>query len=213
MAIFQNAIVTYKAGGITPTTWNPSDKNANITLSNGNLTGTWSSAANVGMRATHPIADGQKLYYEVTLNTVNGSYGICPGVVTSNESLTSNWAGNASCCNWRKDNSFTYFQYGTTAESTLTTGNILGIAVTRVGTTVKVYIHLNGTYPIAGDASSTPNPGAGTNPQGTYTLSSNNICAGCSQRDGTNVITANFGASAFSYSVPTDFSAGWGAAK
>ena len=152
MAIFQNAIVTYKAGGVTPDTFNPSDKDAAITLSNGNLTATWSSSENKGVRASHAIADGQKLYFEITLDTVNGSWGIVPSVATSNVSLTSNWTGNLLVCGWRKDQYFTY-------------------------------------------------------------LSSNNIMPGASQRDGTSVVTANFGASSFSYSVPTDFSAGWGAAK
>jgi len=213
MAIFQNVIVTYKAGGVTPDTFNPSDKDAAITLSNGNLTATWSSSENKGVRASHAIADGQKLYFEITLDTVNGSWGIVPSVATSNVSLTSNWTGNLLVCGWRKDQYFTYFSTGTTAETTLAATDIIGFAVTRSGTTIKVYVHKNGTYVVAGVASSTPNPSAGTNWNATYTLSSNNIMPGASQRDGTSVVTANFGASSFSYSVPTDFSAGWGAAK
>lgn len=201
-------------GGITPTTWNPSDKNANITLSNGNLTATW-GASNVSLRAIHPIGDGQKLYFELTLDVVNGSWGLAPGSATSDVSLSAGWFDGPrlpyNCC-WRKDGFFSYYAVGTTVEVTLAATDIVGVAVTRSGNTIKVYVHKNGTYVIAGDAGSTPNPGAGTNPNATYTLSSNNVMAASSSRDGTGVLTANFGASGFSYSVPSGFESGWGAA-
>lgn len=212
MAVFQNAIVARPAGpAITPTTWNPSDKDANITLSNGNLTATWASSANKGVRAIHPIADGQSLYCEITCSTVNGSYGVNPVAVTSTLSTSGEWFSVAGACGWRKDGTFSYFVGGSTTEAAYTSGTIIGFAVTRSGATVKVYVHKNGTYVIGGDASSTPNPATAANPNGTYTIG-DAIDMGCSQRDGTSVVTANFGASSFSYTVPTGFEAGWGAA-
>jgi len=212
MAIFQNAIVTYKAGGVTPDTFNPSDKDAAITLSNGNLTATWASSSNKGVRAIHAIADGQKLYCEITCSTVNGSWGVVPTVITDSIATNGEWHSVPGVCGWRKDGTFSYFVTGSTTEASYTSGTIIGFAATRSGSTVKVYVHKNGTYVIGGDSSGTPNPSTAANPNGTYTIGSP-IHMGCGQRDGTNVATANFGASSFSYSVPTDFSAGWGAAK
>ena len=51
---------------ITPTTWNPADKSASITLSNGNLTGASSGAAFAGARATSSITGLN--YFQVTIN-------------------------------------------------------------------------------------------------------------------------------------------------
>lgn len=196
---------------ITPDTFNPDDKNSNITLSNGNLTATWGGGANVGVRAFHAIADGQSLYCELTCSTVNGEFGVNPTVVTANLATDAEWHSRAEVCGYRKDGTFSYFISGTTAEASYTSGRIIGFAVTRSGSTVKVYVHSNGTYLVAGDASSTPNPATAANPNGTYTIGYA-IHMGGVQRDGTSVITANFGASAFSYDVPDGFTAGWGAA-
>lgn len=213
MAIFQNAIVARPAGlDFVPTTFNPIDKDANITLSNGNLTATWASSANTGVRVIYPIRDGQKLYCELTCSTVNGSWGVIPTVVTDALATDVEWHANGSVCGYRKDGTFSYFVIGSTMEATYTSGTIIGFAVTRSGSTVKVYVHKDGTYVIGGDSSGTPNPSTAANPNGTYTIG-NAIHMGCAQRDGTSVVTANFGASAFSYAVPTDFTAGWGAAN
>jgi len=214
MAIFQNGIVSRPAGlDFVPDTFSPLDKDSNITLSNGNLTATWASSANRGVRSLHAIRDGQKLYCEITCSTVNGSYGVIPTV--AHRSLPTDgsvsWTQTSGVCGWRKDGTFSFFGGTMTAEASYTSGTIIGFAVSRSGSTVKVYVHKDGTYVIGGDSSGTPNPATAANPNGTYTIGSA-IHMGCGQRDGTSVVTANFGASAFSHAVPTGFTAGWGAA-
>lgn len=53
-----------------PTTWNPSDKDATITLSNGNLTAACSSVGFGAVRSVRGVSDG-KYYWEVTIQTAN----------------------------------------------------------------------------------------------------------------------------------------------
>lgn len=78
-------------------TWNPSDKNANITLSNGNLTATCGANSASGVRGTlsHTGNDG-KFYFEFyDIGGCDPGAFIC-GVATSDFSLSSSDAGNAS---------------------------------------------------------------------------------------------------------------------
>ncbi len=57
---------------MTATTWNPGDKTANITLSNGNLTGAGTNASDGGVRSTASKATSGKYYFEFTLVAVGG---------------------------------------------------------------------------------------------------------------------------------------------
>lgn len=79
-------------------TWNPSDKSANVTLSNGNLTATQSSSAgtNSMVRGTSGKSTGN-LYFEVSLDYCNGAANdgwIC-GVANATQSL-SNFVGSST---------------------------------------------------------------------------------------------------------------------
>lgn len=64
----------YQALGIWPrvtTTWNPSDKDAAITLSNGNLTAACTLAASTSaVRSVRGVSSGT-YYWELTINTAN----------------------------------------------------------------------------------------------------------------------------------------------
>lgn len=74
------------------TTWNPSDKNASVTLSGGNLTATSSATGSyVGVRATNSLSSG-KGYFEFSWNNfyaVAGSAFSIVGIGTSSASLSS----------------------------------------------------------------------------------------------------------------------------
>ncbi len=67
------------------TTWNPSDKTANITLSNGNLTAAGTNSSDGGVRGTTSKSAGL-VYFEILLGgTVAGGdtgVGICTGAAT-----------------------------------------------------------------------------------------------------------------------------------
>jgi hypothetical protein len=76
------------AGGAT-TTWNPSDKNAGISLSGGNLTAT--TTGNQSVRSTTSHSTG-KYYFEGTITrTSNTTYGIAPAGYA-----LSNYVGNST---------------------------------------------------------------------------------------------------------------------
>jgi hypothetical protein len=78
-------------------TWNPSDKNANITLSNGNLTATCGANASSGVRGTlsHTGNDG-KFYFEFhDIGGCDPGAFVC-GVATSSFPLNITDAGNAN---------------------------------------------------------------------------------------------------------------------
>jgi len=80
---------------VTYTTWNPSDKSSQITLSGGNLTGTHSGQDIDKVRAIVSKSTG-KWQFEVVLNTFNPSNTqIHIGVCASSESLTDK-VGHAS---------------------------------------------------------------------------------------------------------------------
>jgi hypothetical protein len=51
------------------TTWNPSDKGADIALSGGNLVATKSNTTGQGVRATNGVLSGEKKYFEYTVTT------------------------------------------------------------------------------------------------------------------------------------------------
>ena len=62
-------------------TWNPSDKYANVVLSNENLTASYSSGGYGKTRATSYFTSG-KWYWEITLTSMTIGYGSEIGVGT-----------------------------------------------------------------------------------------------------------------------------------
>lgn len=80
----------YSAWGSTDT-WNPSDKNTNITLTNGNLTAAMSAGGNwFGVRTVGAHNSG-KWYFEMTVDTKNGSTVQTYGIANKNYNVNSNW--------------------------------------------------------------------------------------------------------------------------
>jgi len=66
-------------------TWNPSDKSAGITLSNGNLTAV-STATPGGVRATQPYSGSGKYYWETTASGWSGN--TATGIASASAVLT-----------------------------------------------------------------------------------------------------------------------------
>lgn len=179
-------------------TWNPSDKNANITLSNGNLTATpGGSLSGYGMvRATNSHNSG-KLYFEVKCNTSAGPNYAQIGIAPSSSSL-SEYPGYDSVSygyyqqNGDKYNNATGVAFG----SSYTAGDIIGVAVDL--TNGYVWFAKNNTWQASG------NPSGGTNPA--YSgLSGSYFPALGVYQSGSN-FTGNFTSAEQSYSPPTGFS-------
>jgi hypothetical protein len=195
-----------------PTAWNPADQSANIILSNSNLTATISTGAtDNAVRSTKSHATSGKYYAEFTAN-----FGAAPGadtgvgIATSTAVLTSVGATstNALLCyvsgNIYFNGSFTFTNVG----GGITSG-VICMAIDLDNKTSWFRLN-NGPW---------NNPNAGANPA--TNTGGNSISAVFSGSTAAyaiftanynaNVpaITANFGATAFSFAVPSGFVA-WG---
>jgi hypothetical protein len=178
----------------TYATWNPADKDASVSLSGGDLTAAWSLSSQKAVRATQGKSSG-KHYWEITYN---GATNIYCGVGTAAAALSAYIGSEAASYGYFEDvprlyNNGGYTSYGLS----LSNGDVLMIALDMDNG--KIWFGKNGTWFASGD------PEAGTNPAATGL--SGAFYPMASGLTGSN-LTANFGASAFAYSVPSGFGAG-----
>jgi hypothetical protein len=168
---------------VTYATWNPADKAAGVTLSNGNLTAASSLGA---VRATFGKSSG-KWYWEVLTQAVGGDIGIANGTST-----IASYCGQQAN-QWGYDNDGKIYSGGTGGAygATYTNGARIGIALDLDGGTCTWY--KNGVS------------------QGAKTISFGGAVIYPCVGSGTSgkQWTANFGASAFTYSVPSGYSPGF----
>lgn len=169
--------------GLTYATWNPSDKGANIVLSGGDLTAATTSSSG-GVRSTIGKSSG-KWYWEVTVNTAGQTL---IGVANSSASLSvypgsSSGAWTYYCIDGNKYNAGPKGAYGTS----YTNGDVIGVALDMDAGTVTLY--KNG---VSQGVMFSGLTGA------LYAI------VGCSANTSSN--TANFGASAFTYTPPAGHS-------
>ena len=189
-------LIGFGAGASAPlvyATWNPSDKNASVTLSGGNLTA--ASGANIGGRATGGKSSG-KWYVEFAVDT--GGSGMLLGVANSSASLSNYPAADANAwcyyADGRKANNASFSAYG----NSYTTSVKVQIALDRDNG--KVFFGKNNTWQNSGD------PAAGTN--AAYTGLSGTLMCIIGSASASIQATGNWGASAFTYAPPSGFS-GW----
>jgi flagellar biosynthesis regulator FlaF len=179
---------------LTYATWNSADKDAQITLTNSDLTFSSSDDTTfASVRATQGKSAG-KWYWEVLSNQVL-SYAY-PGIAQAGFTVTNDWVGNTTTSisgplNFSSDDCFRN-----------------GAAIANVPTTAasiqRYKLDMDaGTLEIASDGGSFVSVATGLT--GTW------YPAGTSRRSsgqGAVTATANFGASAFTYSVPSGYNAG-----
>lgn len=177
---------------ITYATWNPADKGGGVVLSNGNLSVTLSTTPTDGgsVRSTIGKSSG-KWYWEITVN--GGSAFSLPGVANASASVASSnyYASGVNGFGYYSSNGNKYNNgpagaYGATCAP----GDVIGVALDMTGGTLIFYKNgvsqgtaftgLTGTYYAA---------------EGNYTLNQ-------------AISTANFGATAFAFSVPSGYNAG-----
>ena len=169
--------------------WNINDRNSHITLSGGNLTATKTdSNAHRGVRSTVTKLSG-KWFWEITIGVHGGVGSNTIGVATSAAALTT--LVGADAFGWgyldtgQKETNGTVDTYG----ATYTAGDVIGVALDLdVGTLV---FYKNGAS------------------QGTaYSGLSGAFLAMQTMYYIGDAVTANFGASAFAYSVPGGYNSG-----
>jgi len=185
------------------TTWNPLDKSAGIILSNNNLTAQWNTAAG-GVRSTNSYTTG-KWYFEITHTTAGNNSNTCSGVTTAAVGLTVPTFGNVGVRCTTGDiiaNASTVATLGV-----VTVGSRLCFALDLVNQ--QMWVRLNGGN---WNNSGTANPATNT---GGFSISffSAPVFAWASFGDNLCVQVANFGATAFVYSMPSGFSAWNGVAS
>jgi hypothetical protein len=196
----------------TPVTWSPTDHALNMILSNGNLTATLplNQTNSIG-RASVPILVGQKMMFSVHIDVLNTDTGI--GIATSAAGISlsgSDWLGNNGSQANRSvsfdcTGTFSINRIFTTGYPTWGLGSVIDIAVDRVNN--RIWCRANG-----GNWNNSASANPSTNVGGVdisalvgpvYPAFTLNGIAGTG---GAGQLTANFGATALPYSVPSGFS-------
>ena len=183
------------------TTWNSADKSANITLSGGDLIATSTADAWNNVRSVLGVSNG-KYYWELHTKQLTGWHDwFYLGVADSGVALDGEPGDDADGYIYRgsdgdKENNNIEVAFGAP----------YGIPDCTVSIALnmnagKIWWALNGVWQNSGD------PANGTNEA--YSGISGVFYAIASIFGNTDYITANFGASAFSYSVPSGFNSGF----
>jgi hypothetical protein len=186
-------------------TWNPSDKAANAVLSNGNLT-VASSSSTSGARGTKGITSG-KVYFELTASGSTSSGASTAGVATGSASLTSFAAAGQITVGLFDGTS--YYNGGGSGLPTLgaiAAGDKICVAIDFANQ--RLWFRKNGNN---WNATAGADPATNTGGLNISTLVPSNALypVAIPTSSPANNFTGNFGASAFSYSVPSGFVA-WG---
>lgn len=180
-------------------TWNPSDKSALITLSNGNLTATKTNTSYGTVRATESKSSG-KFYWEVKIDvTESSTFSQFIGIATSAAGLYAGLGYDAY--GWGYTFGSTDGAIGHNSVFTNPWGDkfqandIIGIALDLDNG--KLWWSKNNVWQESGD------PANGTNPA--YTGLSGTFFPAVTIYTVSNAITARFKTSDFDYSPPTGF--------
>ncbi|MGY0372460.1 SPRY domain-containing protein [Clostridium sp. JNZ J1-5] len=169
-------------------TWNPNDKGTNVTLSNNNLTATIKGTTNSGVRATEGKSSG-KFYFECAISATGTSFFPFIGISTNDASLS--WSPG--------DKIRAYYYDGRKYNGTSTNygaiygkGSIIGVTLDLDDGTIEFFNNGVSQGVAFTDLSIL------TKPLYPY------IVHGGSSADA--IITANFGATPFTYELPVGYS-------
>lgn len=188
------------------TTWNPADKSANITLSNGDLTASTTSS-NSSLRSIDPVPAGSKIYLELTSTAGGTNSAFGPANATHSLASLIGTDFNDDAVGLRgTDGSVFSLNVNVNsgyASNWITSSTVVGMAWDMV--LGAIWFSLDGVWQ---DGATIGEIEAGTTTNAAYVdpLLQNSMFIGGSINNAT--ITANFGATAFAGTVPTGFLAG-----
>ena len=186
-----------------PNTWNPADKVSTLVLSNGNLTAAQNFFGNEGVRSVDSRSSG-KYYWEYTFTVSGSAVGIADGATP-----IGNFGHNGNTAAAYVNFSGSIYVNSTTASAVLANFPTGSVACVAVDLTAHLIWFRNGA---AGqwNNSGTANPATGT---GGFSISFLGAAAAYGLMSGNNMsgsqITANFGDSAFTGTVPSGFASGF----
>jgi hypothetical protein len=191
--------------GVANTTWNPSDKTANITLTGSNLIATSTSVSRGIVRAADCQVAG-KFYFEYTCNVIAGantSLGIATSLMTSAGALS-----DLNACQINKTsgqvwaNGVNAFTFGTS----LANGNVVCIALDCTARLIWFRIGAAGNW----NNNATYNPATGVGGVAIFNFGAALQAFPFAGLQATSdQITANFGDTAFVGAVPSGYTSGF----
>jgi hypothetical protein len=187
-----------------PTTWSTTDKTGTVTLSGSNLTAT-ATAGNSWVRTVSKhLAGSGKVYWEITATVwTNGNtiHGFCPSALSSPNGTTAAGMSGVEIGGAIYING----SYTGTSLGTVGGGTVLGIALDLTANLVWYRIAPSGNW----NNSGTANPATGTGGMSVSAITGVDACPVAAFGASPEACTANFGASAFTGTVPSGFTAGW----
>ena len=187
-----------------PTTWNPADKVASLTLSNGNLTVTSTLLTDAAVRAVGSATTG-KYYWEVTFNTIIDASEAGTGVIPLSTILTSVGIGNTGAGGGAANGAIFVNTAFIGINSAISAGGTMGLAFDAGAHLIWFRSSAAGQW----NASGTANPATGV---GGANLGAAGVALYPYFRatKSGEVITANFGPAGFVGTVPAGFTSGFG---
>jgi hypothetical protein len=190
---------------VANTTWNPADKSANITLSNGNLSISTTTTVDSGVRSTTSITTGAKVYFEITWFITSSGADTSCGIATSAAVLGS--MGSTTLGGLFVYPAGSVYFNGASQPFAIPapgSGGIYCLAIDLVNSRAWVRLN-NGNWNNSGTANPTTNVG-GVDISGLFPANAAFV-AMTTQQVLSPLATVNFGASSFSYTVPSGFAA------
>lgn len=182
---------------ITYSTFNPSDKGANISLSLGDLKATGGIAAWQAVRSTVSVSSG-KWYWEYTITSAPTDSRL-HGIALSTATLSGFLGSDANGWGYYGPTGVKYNNGASTAYgASYVTGDIIGVALDMDNG--RVFFSKNGTWQNSGD------PAAGTG--FAFNGLTGSMFAAVSLDVINESVTANFGASALNSTPPSGYNAG-----
>ena len=183
MAAIQQMLLMGSMAAATYATWNPLDEGSNIALYGGNLEVSVSSGWS-GVRGTISKSTG-KWYFEVYCNYASTGGDVMIGISTSFANLNTWGSTTSSWTYYSMGDIYGYGSYG----ATYVTGDTIGVAIDFDADTITFY--KNNTS------------------QGTVSITASQVWFPSVFVYPPADITANFGATAFTYSPPSGYNAGF----
>jgi len=187
---------------------NPLDKNTNLAFSEGNLTVIPTSIADYWLaRATMPVPNSGKWYWELTLNNTPILYQA--GIYSANRPNSGSISGTGNEYQVAWGTTYTYIQFQSNnaafaawgTNTNPTSGNVLMFAVDSDNGTM--WVGRNGTWY---NTSGTANPATNTDPR--FSSIPSGLFAGVNlPNPASGGVSMNFGQRPFSYTPPTGFKA------
>jgi hypothetical protein len=186
-------------------TWSPTNKNANVTLSGGNLVATGSNTLGTSASgiATLAVTTGQLKYFEFTATHIDNSNSVMVGVGNASTAITDgSYLGiDTNSFGFIADGRVVFNNSVPTTLAGYASGNIIGVAVRKNDGTI--FRRING-----GNWNDNPSADPVTNTGGlTIGVTGDLFPAYCTHGGGgdQSVTTGNFGATSFANSPPTGF--------